>query len=79
MPRSVDRLVRNVGQGIVHALKRRAARNGRSAGAELPEVLGAALDQEPDSGSFKALLASIPDVGTDDEFTLERDLLRRSR
>jgi antitoxin FitA len=71
-------IVRNVGQDIVRALKRRAARNGRSAEAEHREILRTALDAEVESGSFKTLLASMPDVGTDEDFELERDLPRQA-
>jgi plasmid stability protein len=71
-------IVRNVGQEIVRALKRRAARNGRSAEAEHREILRIALDEERENGSFKALLASIPNVGTDEDFVVERDLPRQA-
>jgi plasmid stability protein len=70
--------VRNVGPDIVRALKRRAARHGRSAEAEHREILRTALNQELETGSFKALLASIPDVGVDDDFVVERDLPRHA-
>jgi plasmid stability protein len=71
-------IVRNVGQEIVRALKRRAARHGRSAEAEHREILRTALNEDLESGSFKALLASIPDVGTDEDFVVERDLPRQA-
>jgi hypothetical protein len=35
-----------------------------------------ALRAELEAGSFKALLASMPDVGRDEDFDLERDLPR---
>ena len=62
----------------MRALKQRAARHGRSAEAEHREILRAALTQEVESGSFKALLAAMPDVGVDDDFALERDLPRQA-
>ena len=70
--------MRNVGQEIVRALKRRAARHGRSAEAEHREILRAALTQELESGSFKALLTAMPDVGLDEDFVVERDLPRQA-
>ncbi len=71
-------IVRNVGQEIVGALKRRAARHGRSAEAEHREILRAALSEELERGSFKAALASMPDVGTDEDFDFDRDMPRAS-
>jgi plasmid stability protein len=68
----------NVGQEIVGALKRRAARHGRSAEAEHREVLRAALREDMERASFKAALASMPDVGADEDSELERDLPRPS-
>jgi plasmid stability protein len=69
-------IVRNVDPGVVQALKRRAARHGRSAEAEHREILRAALSAEHEGGSFKSLLAAMPDVGTDADFAFERDLPR---
>lgn len=69
-------IVRNVEEAIVRALKRRAVRHGRSAEAEHREILRAALREDLAGGSFKALLASMPDVGRDEDFTVERDLPR---
>lgn len=71
-------IVRNVGEQIVRALKQRAARHGRSAEAEHREILRAALTGDADSASFKAFLASIPDVGADQDFVVERDLPRQT-
>jgi plasmid stability protein len=69
-------IVRNIGQDIVGALKRRAARHGRSAEAEHREILRSALREDLERGSFKAFLASMPDVGADEDFLVERDLPR---
>lgn len=69
-------IVRNVDPGIVRALKRRAARHGRSAEAEHREILRTALADESSAEAFKALLGSMPDVGLDSDFLFERDLPR---
>lgn len=69
-------IVRNVGEEIVKALKRRAARHGRSAEAEHRDILRAALRDDLERASFKAALASMPDVGTDEDFEAPRDLPR---
>jgi plasmid stability protein len=69
-------VVRNIEPEIVGALKRRAARHGRSAEAEHRAILRAALREDAERDSFKALLASMPDVGTDEEFVAARDLPR---
>jgi antitoxin FitA len=71
-------IVRNVGQEIVGALKRRAARHGRSAEAEHREILRAALREDVERASFKVALASMPDVGADEDFEFEHDLPRPS-
>ncbi len=70
--------MRNIGPEIVGALKRRAARHGRSAEAEHREILRAVLREDVDRASFKAAIASIPDVGADEDFESERDLPRPS-
>ncbi len=69
-------IVRNVGDDIVSALKRRAGRHGRSAEAEHREILREALSKDADRPSFKHVLASIPDVGSDEDFRIERDMPR---
>ena len=69
-------IVRNVDDGLVRALKRRANRHGRSAEAEHREILRAALRGDLERSSFKLALATMPDVGTDDDFAIERDLPR---
>ena len=72
-------LVRNVGDEIVQALKRRAASHGRSAEAEHRAILREALRPDADRASFKRFLASMPDVGADSDFVFERDLPRDAR
>ena len=69
-------IVRNIGDDIVRALRRRAARHGRSAEAEHREILREALIADADRSSFKAALAAMPDVGRDDDFVVPRDLPR---
>ncbi|MEX2184398.1 MAG: DNA-binding protein [Chloroflexota bacterium] len=69
-------IVRAVPSDVVTALKRRAARHGRSAEAEHRVILREALRAEMQAGSFKGALASMPDVGRDDDFVVDRDLPR---
>ena len=71
-------VVRNLDDATVRALKRRAARNGRSAEAEHREILRDALRAEAANASFKGFLASMPDVGRDDDFVFDRDLPRET-
>jgi len=70
-------IVRGIEPEIVGALKRRAARHGRSAEAEHRDILREALRDELETNSFKALLRSMPDVGADEDFLPPRDLPRR--
>lgn len=60
-------VVRNVEPDVVQALKQAAADHGRSAEAEHREILKSALTRPP-RRSFAEVLASMPDVGTDDDF-----------
>jgi plasmid stability protein len=69
-------IVRNIEPELVGALKRRAARHGRSAEAEHREILRAALRGDSEGPSFKEFLAAMPDVGTDADFAIPRDLPR---
>ncbi len=69
-------LVRNLDDELVRELKIRAARRGESAEAEHREILRAALRPRR-AGTLKARLITMPDVGTDDDFSFERDLDRR--
>ena len=61
-------VVRNVDEDLTLALKQRAAAHGRSAEAEHREILKAAL-QKPARRSFAAVLASMPNVGEDSDFS----------
>jgi len=65
-------VVRNLDPRIVDALKRRAARHGRSAEAEHRALLEAAL-LRPRGKSFAEVLAAIPDVGQDEDFERVED------
>lgn len=60
-------VVRNLDVAIVHALKERAARHKRSAEAEHRAILEQAL-LRPKRRSLAQLLASMPDVGRDEDF-----------
>ena len=69
-------LVRNIEDEIVRALKRRAARQGRSAEAEHREILRSVLGEEAGGPSFKDFLMEMPDVADDGDFDVPRDLPR---
>lgn len=69
-------IVRNIEEEVVRALKRRAARQGRSAEAEHREILREVLGADLERPSFKDFLLSMPDVGEDRDFAHERDLPR---
>jgi plasmid stability protein len=60
-------IVRNLNPRIVAALKQRAARHGRSAEAEHRELLESVL-MHPSRMSFAEAIATIPDVGKDEDF-----------
>jgi plasmid stability protein len=72
-------IVRNLDDELVLALKRRAARFGRSAEAEHREILRAALATDLARPSFKRFLTEMPSVGTDEDFEVTRDLPREHR
>jgi plasmid stability protein len=76
-------LVRDVDEVLVKALKQRAGKHGRSAEAEHPAILAAALGRTR-RRSFAQVLASMPNVGQDEDFarvesrrTLPRAACRR--
>lgn len=70
-------VVRNIDEAIVRALKLRAAARGVSAEAEHREILREALlAKKRKLASFKSVLASMPDVGEDEDFTFDRDVDR---
>lgn len=62
-----DLLVRGVDEALVKALKERAGAHGRSAEAEHRAILAEALGR-PRKRTFAEVLASIPEVGADEDF-----------
>ncbi len=69
-------IVRNLPEGVVKALKIRAAENGRSAEAEHREILRQALLSSKTGKTLKDALLSMPEVGNDSDFERIRDLGR---
>jgi plasmid stability protein len=61
-------IVRGLEEDIVQALKKRAAKHGRSAEAEHREILRDVLAPKPPRRSLKELLLAMPDVGDDSIF-----------
>ncbi len=61
-------VVRNVDPAMIDALKRRAARHGRSVEAEHCAILEEALRLRPRKKSFAEVLAEMPQVGLDKDF-----------
>jgi plasmid stability protein len=68
-------IVRELEEAVVRALKVRAAKKGVSAEAEHRAILREVLLRRP-SRSFKEALLAMPDLGTDADFDIERDLDR---
>lgn len=68
-------IVRELEESVVRALKVRAAKKGVSAEAEHRAILREVLLRRP-SHSFKEALLSMPDVGEDADFAIDRDLDR---
>jgi len=60
-------LVRDLDPEIAQALKKQAAKHGRSAEAEHREILRQAL-LGPKKKSFAQIVLSMPDVGQDSDF-----------
>jgi len=69
-------IVRNLPEGVVKALKIRAAENGRSAEAEHREILRQTLLSSKTGKTLKDALSSMPEVGNDSDFERIRDLGR---
>lgn len=67
--------VRNLGDAIVQALKRRAARHHRSVEAEHRAILEAALLQ-PQRRPPAEVLMDMPDAGCDTDFERRQDGVR---
>jgi len=68
-------VVRNLDQSIVNALKKRAAQHGRSAEAE-HRILLEELLLLPKKKSFAEALATMPNVGQDEDFERVEDEAR---
>lgn len=68
-------IVRELEESVVRALKARAAKKGVSAEAEHRAILREVLLRRS-SRSFKEALLSIPNVGDDADFAIERDVDR---
>ena len=64
-------MVRNLPEELVVALKRRAAKRNRSAEQEHREILKAAL-RGPRRKALAEVLASMPNVGEDEDFVRQQ-------
>ena len=64
-------MVRNLPEGLVLALKQRAAKRNRSAEQEHREILKAAL-RGPRRKALAEVLASMPNVGADEDFARQQ-------
>jgi plasmid stability protein len=69
-------VVRNLSDDLVKALKQRAAKHNRSAEQEHREILEAAL-RGPKRRSLASVLASMPNVGHDEDFVRHQADSRR--
>ena len=70
-------VVRNLDEGLVRKLKRRAAEQGVSAEEEHRRILQKALSEpDDDFPDLKLLLLGMPEVGEDSDFARLRDLPR---
>jgi len=70
--------VRNLDDGLIAGLKRRAARHGRSAEAEVREILRQVLARDAEAG-FDELAAELRALTSGRSHTPAEDLLRHSR
>lgn len=66
-------LVRNLDERIIKALKQRAARHGHSAEAEHRTLLEDAL-LKPKKKSLAEVLATMPNVGDDEDFKRRHEI-----
>jgi len=64
-------IVRNLPEELGVALKQRVAKRNRSAEQEHPEILKAAL-QGPRRKALAEVLASMPNVGEDEDFARQQ-------
>ena len=72
-------IVRNLDEGIVSRLRKRAAERGRSTEAEHREILREALVKPGRHRSLKEHLLSIPAVGRDSDFARSQNRGRKVR
>jgi plasmid stability protein len=70
-------IVRKIKDGVVRALKLRAARHGRSAEAEHREILRQTLGPRRPGRTLKEFLLAMPPVGEDRDFERRPDRGRR--
>ena len=71
-------IVRDIDESLVRALTQRAAKHGRSAEAEHREILAAAL-RRPRKRHLADVLAAVPNVGSDGDFTRSEDAIEAKR
>jgi plasmid stability protein len=69
-------IVRRVDDGLIRALKERAAKRGRSMEAEHRAILRDSLAAEASTCSFKEWMGAMPEVGMDEDFAAARDYPR---
>jgi antitoxin FitA len=71
-------IVRDIDESLVRALKQRAAHHGRSAEAEHREILAAVL-RRPAKRHLAVVLATLPNVGRDEDFARVEDAAEARR
>jgi plasmid stability protein len=71
-------IVRDIDESLVRALKQRAAKHGRSAEAEHREILAVVL-RGPRKRQLADVLAAVPNVGRDSDFTRSEDAIEAER
>jgi plasmid stability protein len=71
-------IVRGIDESLVHALKQRAAKHGRSAEAEHREILANVL-RRPRRRHLADALAAVPNVGRDEDFARVEDAAEARR
>ena len=76
--RMAQLIVRDIDEALVKVLRERAARNGRSAEAEHRDILTRTLGR-PKRKTFAEVLAAMPDVGKDADFSCREDPVEARR
>jgi plasmid stability protein len=66
-----DLLLKDVHDIVMRALRKRADEHGRSTEEQAKDILDEAL-KRPERRSFEEVLASMPNVGDDDDFNGRR-------